>query len=136
MNRTVLTPWALAVVLLVAPTALQAQGQGSDSTANNSAKKAREAEVICRDGTTGPGAQGCANHGGVDAVTTGASQTGRVEHPVETGAVDSTRNPSGGPRISADTGIRVKPDIRQPDQPHVTPDVMDDTTRAPSDSTN
>ena len=136
MSRTDLTPWALAVVLLVAPTALQAQGQGSDSTANSSAKKAREAEVICRDGTAGAGAQGCANHGGVDAVTTGASQTGRVEHPVETGAVDGTPNPSGGPPISADTGIRVKPDIRQPDQPHVTPDVMDDTTRAPSDSTN
>lgn len=90
MSRTNIRRWCLALGLLAVPAVLHAQA--SDSAA----RKTKQREVICRDGTTGIGAQGCASHGGVDAVTTNASQTGRASHdPVETGQVDTTPKPSG-----------------------------------------
>src|SRR5215471_8852748 len=90
MSRTNIRRWCVALGLLAVPAALHAQ------TSGNAAPKTKQREVICRDGTTGIGAQGCASHGGVDAVTTNASQTGRASHdPVDTGEVDTAPKPSG-----------------------------------------
>jgi len=111
MCGTDISRWSLVVALFLAPAALQAQAPTLDSAKTGSTKKAQDsgatAEVVCRDGTAGPGAQGCASHGGVDAVTTNAARTGRVErHP--------TNSPSGQAGMPADTGIRIKTDTSQP----------------------
>jgi len=96
MSRTDLPRWSLTLALLVVPASLQAQASTLDSAAA-SAAKTKQPEVICRDGTSAS-AQDCASHGGVDAVTTNASRTGRADHtPVETGEVDTTAKPSGQP---------------------------------------
>ena len=136
MSRADLLRWPLAVALLLAPAALHAQ----DSAATKSAPKGRDAAataaVVCRDGTAGAGAQGCASHGGVDAVTTNAARTGRVDpHPVETGQADPTMSPSGQAGMPADTGIRIKTDTSQPPGWGTPPDVRSDSTRTPGDST-
>jgi hypothetical protein len=117
MCGTDMPRWSLVVALFLAPAALQAQApakQAHDSGAT--------AEVVCRDGTVGAGAQGCASHGGVDAVTTNAGRTGRVEHhPTETGQTDPT-SPSGQAGMPADTGIRIKTDTSQPPGWGIRPD--------------
>jgi hypothetical protein len=140
MSRTDLR-WSLAVALLVAPAALQAQAPTGDSAATKSAKKGRDpaatAAVVCRDGTAGAGAQGCASHGGVDAVTTNAGRTGRVEpHPVETGQTDPRMSPSGQTGMPRDTGIRIKTDTSQPPGWGTPPDVRTDSAGTASDSTS
>jgi hypothetical protein len=125
MSRSDLVRWSFALALLVAPTALRAQAPVPDAAKANAAKadaakanaarKAREkAEaVICRDGTSGPNAQACAGHGGVDPVTTSASKTGRVDHGAE-GAGGADGRPAGREGQPEDT-IRIKPDAGQPD---------------------
>jgi len=118
--------WSLTVALFLAPAALQAQAPTLDSAKTSSTKKAQDsgatAEVVCRDGTAGAGAQGCASHGGVDAVTTSAGRTGRVEpHPTETGQTEPT-SPSGQAGMRADTGIRIKTDTSQPPGWGIRPD--------------
>lgn len=128
MTRTDLSWLPLALVLLVVPAALQAQAPTSDST-----KKAKDAgatsAVVCRDGTAGAGAQGCASHGGVDAVTTNASRNGRVDsHPVESGQTDPMGLPGG-------SGIRIKTDTTQPPGWGMPPDIKTDSSGATIDST-
>jgi len=128
MTRTDLSWLPLALVLLVAPAALHAQAQTSDS-----AKKAKDpsptSAVVCRDGTAGAGVQGCAGHGGVDAVTTNASRNGRVDsHPVESGQTDPMGLPGG-------TGVRIKTDTTQPPGWGMPPDIKSDSSSATSDST-
>lgn len=140
MTRADLSRWSLTVALLVTPAALQAQAPTSDSAKASSTKKAKDsgasAEVVCRDGTAGAGAQGCASHGGVDAVTTNAGRTGRVEHhPTETGQTDPTMGPSSQTGMPADTGIRIKTDTSQPPGWGTPPD-RSDSTRAVGDSTS
>jgi hypothetical protein len=127
MTRADLSRWSLTVALLVTPAALQAQAPDSDSATTSSTKKAPDpaatAAVVCRDGTAGAGAQSCAGHGGVDAVTTNAARTGRVErHPI-----------SGQGGMPADTGIRIKTDTSQPPGWGIPPD-RTDSARTVGDS--
>lgn len=139
MSRTDLPRWSLALALLVAPTALRAQNPTlPDSGAKSSTTKPQDSaateQVICKDGTAGVGAQGCANHGGVDAFTTNASRTGRVDiHPPDSGGADQTMNPSGHTGTSRDTGVRIKPDTSQLDGWNSQPDGWNTTPRAPTD---
>jgi len=125
MSRTDLPRWSLTLALLVVPASLQAQASTLDSAAASAARKTKQPEVICRDGTSAS-AQDCASHGGVDAVTTNASRTGRADHtPVETGQVDTAPKPSGQPAPPPNSGTGTsnpattssKPDNSQPAYP-------------------
>jgi len=141
MSRTDLPRWSLALALLLVPAALHAQAPKGDSAATKAAPKPRagtaSTAVICRDGTSGPDNQSCASHGGVDAVTTNASRTGRVEsHPIETGQADPTVSPSGQFGMPADTGIRIKTDTSQPPGWGAPPDIKTDSVGTARDSTS
>ncbi len=124
MSRSDLAWWSLALALVLAPTALRAQAPAPDAAKPNAAdvakanaaRKAREmAEaVICRDGTSGPNAQACAGHGGVDPVTTSASKTGRVDRGAG-GAGGEVDGHAAGREGQAEDTIRIKPDTKDPD---------------------
>ena len=122
MSRSDLTRWSFMLALLSTPAALRAQAPApdpanarADAAKAEAARKAREkAEaVICRDGTSGPNAQACTGHGGVDPVTTSASRTGRVDRGAGgAGGADGRAAGRGG---EAEDTIRIKPDTKDPD---------------------
>ena len=99
MSRTDLPRWSLTLALLIVPASLQAQASTLDSAAASAARKTKQPEVICRDGTSGS-AQDCASHGGVDAVTTNASRSGRADRtPVETGLTSLSVPPNATSKV-------------------------------------
>jgi hypothetical protein len=74
------------VAALLVPAALQAQA----------------GTVVCKDGSNGSNASACAQHGGVDSITTSAAQKARGAAPgVETGQADTA--------AKTDTTLKAKP---------------------------
>jgi hypothetical protein len=94
MSRMLIPPWSLAVAALLVPAALQAQAP----------------TVVCKDGSNGSNASACAQHGGVDSISTSAAQRARGAAPgVETGKVDTTAKDTGQAGMKADTTLKAKP---------------------------
>ena len=97
MNRIHIPPWSLVVAALLAPAALQAQA----------------ATVACKDGSNGSNAAACAQHGGVDSVSTTATQKARGQaRNVETGQVDTAAKDTGQTGMKADTALKAKPGLQ------------------------
>ena len=93
MKPIAIPKWPLVVAALLAPAALQAQA----------------GQVVCKDGSNGSSVAACANHGGVDSVSTAAAKKARGQSGVETGQVDTAR---GGPGMGTDTALKAKPGVQ------------------------
>jgi hypothetical protein len=91
-------PWAIVAAALLAPAALQAQA----------------GTVVCKDGSNGSSASACAQHGGVDSITTRAAQQARgAGGGVETGRVDTAAaKDTGMAGMKMDTTMKAKPGLQ------------------------
>jgi hypothetical protein len=98
MSRMQIPPWAVVAAALLAPAALQAQA----------------GTVVCKDGSNGSSASACAQHGGVDSVSTRAAQRARgAAGGVETGRVDTAAaKDTGMAGMKADTTLKAKPGLQ------------------------
>jgi hypothetical protein len=101
MRRMHIPPWPLVVAALLVPAALQAQA----------------GTVVCRDGSNGSNPSACAQHGGVDSITTSAAQRARGAAPgVETGRADTaakdTGQTGGQAGVKTDTALKAKPGLQ------------------------
>jgi hypothetical protein len=95
MSRMQILPWAVVAAALLAPAALQAQA----------------GTVVCKDGSNGSSASACAQHGGVDSITTRAAQNARGG--VETGRVDTAAaKDTGMAGMKMDTTMKAKPGLQ------------------------
>ena len=98
MSRMQIPPWAVVAAALLAPAALQAQA----------------GTVVCKDGSNGSNASACAQHGGVDSVSTRAAQNARGgAGGVETGRVDTAAaKDTGMAGMKMDTTMKAKPGLQ------------------------
>lgn len=99
MTRMHIPPWAVVAAALLAPAALHAQGGA----------------IVCKDGSSGSTASACAQHGGIDSVSTRAAQRARPSQGVETGQADSTlgaAKDTGMAGMKADTTLKAKPGLQ------------------------
>jgi hypothetical protein len=100
MSRMQIPPWAVVAAALLAPAALQAQA----------------GTVVCKDGSNGSSASACAQHGGVDSISTRAAQNARGG--VETGRVDTAAAKDTGmagmkmDTTKMDTTLKAKPGLQ------------------------
>ena len=103
MRRMQIPPWAVLAAALLAPAALQAQA----------------GTVVCKDGSNGSSASACAQHGGVDSISTRAAQQARGgAGGVETGRVDTAAAKDTGmagmkmDTTKMDTTLKAKPGLQ------------------------
>jgi hypothetical protein len=96
MSSMHIPPWAVLAAALLAPAALQAQA----------------GTVVCKDGSNASTASACAQHGGIDSISTRAAERARPAPSVETGQADTAAKDTGMAGMKADTTLKAKPGLQ------------------------